>query len=94
MAELSDEDIILANKIAQRIKFLREESCGNKQADFVRKYNIEKQLISRWENPIKIDRKTGRKTGRGITIYSINTFCNLIGISLHDFFDHEIFQTT
>lgn len=92
MAELTEEDIILANKIAQRIKLLREKFCGLKQADFVRKYNVEKQLISRWENPIKIDQKTGMKTGRGITIYSLNTFCSLIGISLKDFFDDPSFD--
>ncbi|WP_423819675.1 XRE family transcriptional regulator [Salinimicrobium sp. TIG7-5_MAKvit] len=92
MAELSKEDIILANKIANRIKFLREKYCGPKQADFVKKYNIEKQLISRWENPIKIDLKSGKKSGRGITIYSVNTFCRTIGISLKEFFDDEIFK--
>lgn len=91
MAELSEENIILANKISQRIKFLREKTCGPKQADFIKKYNIEKQLISRWENPIKIDPNTGRKKGRGITIYSVNVFCKTIGISLKDFFDDEIF---
>jgi hypothetical protein len=91
MAELSEENIVLANKIAQRIKFLRKKFCGPKQADFIRKYNIEKQLISRWENPIKIDPKTGIKKGRGITIYSVNTFCSTIGISLKEFFDDEIF---
>ncbi|WP_298247936.1 helix-turn-helix transcriptional regulator [uncultured Christiangramia sp.] len=93
MAELSKDDINLANLIAQRIKFLRERSCGKKQADFVKKYNIEKQFISRWESKIKIDPKTGKKLGRGITIYSIQTFCNAIGITLKEFFDDDSFNS-
>ncbi|GHA32817.1 hypothetical protein GCM10007103_12830 [Salinimicrobium marinum] len=92
MAELSDEDIILANKISIRIKYLREKYCGPKQADFVKKHSIDKQLISRWENPIKTDPKSGKKTGRGISIYSVNQFCSIIEISLKDFFDDEIFK--
>ncbi|MGM0934586.1 MAG: XRE family transcriptional regulator [Bacteroidota bacterium] len=92
MAELSRENIILANKIAKRIKNLREEKTGSIQMDFVRKYNIEKQIISRWESPIKTNPKTGKKSGRGITIYSIEEFCNIIGIKLKDFFDDDLFR--
>lgn len=92
MAELSRENIILANKVAKRIKNLREQKTGSIQMDFVRKYNIEKQIISRWESPIKTNPKTGEKSGRGITIYSIEEFCNIIGITLKEFFDDELFR--
>ncbi|WBL22323.1 XRE family transcriptional regulator [Zunongwangia sp. HRR-M8] len=92
MAELTQENIILANKIATRIKQLREEKTGPVQMDFVRKYNVEKQIISRWESHIKINTKTGAKSGRGITIYSVEEFCKIIGIKLVDFFDDDLFQ--
>lgn len=92
MAELSPENIILANKIATRIRQLREEKTGPKQMDFVRKYNVEKQIISRWENHIKINPETGIKSGRGITIYSVKEFCQIIGITLAYFFDDDLFQ--
>ncbi|MFI2744507.1 XRE family transcriptional regulator [Zhouia sp. PK063] len=92
MAELSKENIILANKIATRIKNLREETTGPKQMDFVRKYNIEKQTLSRWESQIKINKKTGKKSGRGITIYTVEEFCKIIGITLKDFFDDDLFE--
>ena len=92
MAELTHENIILANKIATRIKQLREEKTGPIQMDFVRKYNVEKQTISRWESQIKIDKKTGTKAGRGITIYTVKEFCNLIDITLMDFFNDDLFK--
>ena len=92
MAELPKENIILANKIATRIKNLREEFTGSKQMDFVRKYNVEKQIISRWESQIKIDENTGKKSGRGITIYTVDEFCKIIGITLKDFFDDDLFK--
>lgn len=92
MAELSKEDIVLANKVADRIKELRIQSTGIKQIDFANKYNIDRQIVSRWESPLKIDSKTGKIKGRGITIYTVNKFCNLIGITLKDFFDDPMFQ--
>jgi len=92
MAELTEENIILANKIATRIKQLREETTGPIQMDFVRKYNVEKQIINRWESHIKTNPKTGAKSGRGITIYSIQEFCNIIGINLVEFFDNDLFR--
>lgn len=92
MSELSKENVALANNIAKRIKALRQEDTGMKQMDFVRKYNVEKQTISRWESQIKIDDKTGIKSGRGITIYSVSEFCKIIGITLTDFFDDDLFK--
>jgi hypothetical protein len=92
MSGLSDNDIILANKIADRIKALRIQCTGDKQADFVKKFNVDKQDISRWENHLKKDRKTGKMKGRGITIYTIQNFCNLIGITLEIFFKDSSFD--
>lgn len=94
MAELSSEHIILANKIAQRIRDLRIQKCGDKQKDFIEKYNVEKQVISRWEAQIKIDPKTGDRIGknRGVTIYTVEKFCNLIGITLSEFFNDSLFR--
>ena len=92
MSELSKENMILANKIARRIKDLREADTGPKQMDFVRKYNVEKQTISRWESYIRVDKNTGSRSGRGITIYSVEEFCKLIGITLMDFFNDDLFK--
>jgi DNA-binding XRE family transcriptional regulator len=77
MAELEKEDIILKNKIADRIQSLRIET-GLSQSEFAQKHDIDRQIINRWES-------TTNK--RGITIYTINKFCKMIGISLKDFFD-------
>lgn len=92
MSRLSDNDIILANKIADRIKALRIQTTGEKQADFVEKYNVDKQDISRWESHVKRDSKTGKIKGRGITIYTIQNFCSLIGITLETFFEDQSFK--
>ncbi|MBC9796803.1 helix-turn-helix domain-containing protein [Sinomicrobium weinanense] len=91
MAELSKEDIILANKIAKRIKQLRIQSTGVKQIDFANKYNIDRQIVSRWESLIVVDPKTGKPKGRGVTIYTVEKFCKLLGITLKDFFNDPIF---
>lgn len=77
MAELEKEDIILKNQIAERVKYLRNKT-GLSQSDFAKKNDIDRQIINRWES------KTNK---RGITIYTIKKFCNMVGISLKDFFD-------
>lgn len=92
MSELTKENIILANKIADRIKILRLLYAGKRQVDFVEKYNVEKQEISRWESHVKRNKKTEKIEGRGITIYTIEKFCNLIGITLYEFFDDDLFR--
>src|SRR5690606_16400406 len=92
MASLSKQDIILANKIAARIKNLRIQVTGAKQMDFVTKFNVDKQSISRWESQIRIDKKTSETKRRGVTIYTIKKFCDIIGITLTDFFDDPIFN--
>jgi len=79
MTTLSKEDIALKNTIAERIKFFRTKT-GLSQSDFAEKYDIDRQILNRWES---INNK------RGITIYTINKFCKMVGISLKEFFDFE-----
>lgn len=92
MAELTKEDIVIANKVADRIKNLRIQYSGEKQIDFAKKYGIDKQYLPRWEGHVKIDSKTNKIKGRGVSIYTIQNFCNLIGISLKEFFDDPVFS--
>ncbi|WP_374173171.1 helix-turn-helix domain-containing protein [Flavobacterium tructae] len=81
MAELSKEDIIFKNKMAQRIETLRLKT-GLTQSKFAEKHDIERQTISRWES---------QRTKRGVTIHTVRKFCNMINISLSDFFDSSEF---
>ena len=92
MSGLSKENIILANKIADRIKSLRIQATGNKLIDFANKHTIDKQDISRWESHVGKDKNTGKTKGRGITVYTIKKFCDLIGITLGEFFDDDLFR--
>jgi transcriptional regulator with XRE-family HTH domain len=82
MAELTKEDTILQIKIAERIQFLRLKT-GLSQTDFAEKHHIDRQIVNRWEST---------KNKRGVTIYSIQKFCNMINISLKDFFDDAKFH--
>lgn len=79
MAGLNEEDILLKNKIADRIKFLRANT-GLSQSEFSKKYEIDRQILNRWES---------KNNKRGLTIYTIAKFCDLVGISLKDFFDFD-----
>jgi transcriptional regulator with XRE-family HTH domain len=81
MAELTKEDTILQKKISERIEFLRMKT-GLSQSDFAKKYDIDRQIINRWEST---------KNKRGVTIYSIQKFCLMINITLKDFFDWDMF---
>lgn len=81
MGKLSKEDIILKNKIAERIRFLRLKT-GLTQSEFAQKYEIDRQILSRWES---------KNNSRGVTIYTIQKFCSMIGIKLNEFFDFEWF---
>jgi transcriptional regulator with XRE-family HTH domain len=72
-------DIELRDKIAERIKELRESS-GKNQTEFALELGVDKQTLHRLES------------GRGATIYSINKFCMVMGISLSEFFDSAIFK--
>jgi transcriptional regulator with XRE-family HTH domain len=77
MAELDKEDIVLKNKIAERIQLLRIKT-GLSQSEFAQKHDIDRQIINRWES---------NKNKRGVTIYTIKKFCNMLNITLKDFFD-------
>jgi transcriptional regulator with XRE-family HTH domain len=78
---LDKTDIELRNKIAERLKELRESS-GKNQTEFAYDLGIDKQTLYRLE------------TGRGATIYSINKFCKVRGITLSQFFDSPLFKET
>lgn len=81
MAQLSTEDIIFKNKIAQRIETLRLQT-GMNQTKFAEKHDIERQTISRWES---------QKTKRGVSIHTVRKFCKMLNITLSDFFDFSEF---
>lgn len=82
MAKLRDEDIELRTRIAKRLKYLRENS-GDIQAKFATENEMDRQLLSSWENT---------NNNRGMSIYSINRICKIIGITLHEFFDDPLFK--
>ena len=77
MAKLKPEDIAFNKKIALRIKELRVKVNSN-QSKFAEAHFIDRQIISRWENP---------NDNRGISIHTIRRFCNLVDITLKEFFD-------
>lgn len=80
MGTLNEEDILLKNKIADRIKFLRANTDLS-QSEFAKKFEIDRQIVNRWES---------KNNKRGLTIYTIAKFCDLVGISLKDFFDFDV----
>ncbi|WP_188050786.1 helix-turn-helix transcriptional regulator [Flavobacterium sp. GP15] len=82
MAELTKEDIVLQKKISERMEFLRNKT-GLSQSDFAKEHDIDRQVINRWEST---------KNKRGVTIYSINKFCDMINITIKDFFDDDTFS--
>ncbi|WP_034894552.1 transcriptional regulator [Gillisia sp. Hel_I_29] len=72
----------LNDKIAIRIKYLRE-NIEPIQSKFADDNMIDRQIVNRWES-------TTDK--RGLSIHTINRFCNMISISLKDFFDDKLFK--
>ena len=80
MGALNEGDILLKNKIADRIKFLRANT-GLSQSEFAKKFEIDRQILNRWES-------TNNK--RGLSIYTIAKFCDFVGVSLKDFFDFDV----
>jgi transcriptional regulator with XRE-family HTH domain len=82
MAELTQQDKVLKSAIAQRIEDLRV-GTGLTQSQFAKEHAIDRQAISRWED---IDGE------RGVTIYTIKRFCSMVGISLSNFFDSDLFK--
>ena len=81
MAKLNDDDIIFNQKIALRLKNLRK-ATNISQSQFAKNNNIDRQIISRWENA---------NDNRGTSIHTIRKFCNMIDISIKDFFDDDLF---
>ncbi len=79
MGTLTKEDIILKNRITERIKFLRAKT-GLNPSEFAKAHDIDRQILNRWES---------ENNPRGVSIYTINKFCNMLGITLKDFFDFE-----
>lgn len=82
MAKLKPEDIALNNKIALRIKELRVKANPN-QSKFAEYHFIDRQLVSRWENT---------NDQRGVSIHTIKRFCDMVGITLTEFFDSDYFS--
>lgn len=78
MATLSSDDIILKDKIALRIRSIREQTKMS-QSVFASHHLIDRQTLNRWEK------------GRGVTIYTVDKFCKLLNITLADFFNDSIF---
>lgn len=82
MAKLKPEDVLLNERISQRIKELRTAQNSN-QSEFAQSHCIDRQTLHRWENG-------GEK--RGVSIHTVQKFCGMIGISLKDFFDSPLFK--
>ena len=81
MPKLKEEDIILKEKIKERINQLLKEHFES-QIAASRNLDVDRQNFNAWIN---------LKSDRGATIYSINKFCKAINITLSDFFDSPIF---
>lgn len=82
MSKLNNEDIDLRNQITQRLINLRE-STGLSQSDFAKLHDLDRQQVNRWES---------FESERGVTIYTIKRFCNLLKITLQDFFNDPLFK--
>lgn len=82
MPKLTEKNISLRNNIKKRIN----ELIGIKD---IRKIDLatngfkDRQAINRWTN---------MNEERGISIYTIEEFCDLINISLSEFFDSPLFN--
>lgn len=81
MSKLKPEDIAFNKQIALRIKELRVKHNPN-QSKFAETHFIDRQMISRWEST---------NDQRGVSIHTIHRFCNMINISLKEFFDSDVF---
>jgi DNA-binding XRE family transcriptional regulator len=81
MGNLRAEDIILRDQIKLRLRELRENKSQNK-SNLAKDVEIDRQNFQAWE---KLDIK------RGMSIYSIGRVCNVLGITLKEFFDSDIF---
>lgn len=77
MGKLHESDLVLKKKIAERIKELRK-STGLTTTEFAMSHLKDKQSQHRLESD-------------GGSIYSIQKFCEEIGISLREFWDDDRF---
>lgn len=84
MAHLTEKNIVLKNNIKLRINELLELK-GLRQTDLASLSLKDRQAINRWTNV---------NNDRGITIYTIEDFCDIIKISLFEFFDSPHFNKT
>lgn len=82
MTEGAKQKKVLNDKIANRIKYLRER-IEPVQSKFADDNMIDRQIVSRWEST---------KDKRGLSIHTIDKFCKMINISLKDFFDDKVFE--
>jgi hypothetical protein len=78
MRKLDKDDISIKNKIATRMKTLREKT-GKPMATFASESDKDKQSQYRWEK-------------KGASILTVNKFCKEVGISVYDFFNDPIFK--
>jgi len=83
MAKSNAQDVELDKKIAIRIKELRKKVDSN-QKRFAENHGLDRQILNRWESTTN---------NRGVSIHTINKFCELIGMDLKDFFDSEPFRS-
>lgn len=82
MPRKETDETQLNQQIASRIRELRIKQEPI-QAKFAKENLLDRQLLSRWES------STDK---RGVSIHTIKRFCNMVGISLKDFFDDELFR--
>ncbi|MCL1665788.1 XRE family transcriptional regulator [Elizabethkingia ursingii] len=81
MPRLTAKNIILRNNIKKRINELIS-SYDIRKVDLANNALKDRQAINRWTN-INED--------RGISIYTVEEFCDIMNISLSQFFDSPIF---
>lgn len=82
MPKLTTKSIVLKNNIKIRINELLETK-NLRQVDLAAYSLKDRQAINRWTN-INIE--------RGISVYTIEDFCDILNISLSEFFDSPIFN--
>lgn len=82
MPKLTAKNITLRNSIKKRVNELID-IYNLRKIDLANNALKDRQAINRWTN---------LNEERGISIYTVEEFCDLINISLSDFFDSPIFN--
>ena len=82
MPKLTEKNISLRNNIKKRINELIDIRDIRK-IDLATNALKDRQAINRWTN---------MNEERGISIYTIEEFCNLMNIPLSEFFDSPLFN--